>query len=119
MQEMTLRDLGNLMRSIRIAKNKELRQKGETEVTQGILAEKIGVSLTTISDWEQGKTQPGVLNFLKFCHALNISFDEVFETKKNSQPPHQWFQLRQHPQWRTKPLSAESETIVRHSSRPS
>ena len=72
MQEMTLRDLGNLMRNIRIAKNKELRQKGESEVTQGILAEKIGVSLTTISDWEQGKTQPGVLNFLKFCHALNI-----------------------------------------------
>lgn len=85
MQEMTLRDLGNLMRSIRTTKNKELRQKGENEVTQGILAEKIGVSLTTISDWEQGKTQPGVLNFLKFCNALNISFDEVFGTKKKPQ----------------------------------
>lgn len=94
MQEMTLKELGNLMRNIRIAKNKELRQRGEPEITQGILAEKIGVSLTTISDWEQGKTQPGVLNFLKFCHALNISIDEILGSKKNSKPPHQWFQLR-------------------------
>ena len=64
MQEMTLKELGNLMRNIRTAKNRELRQRGESEITQGILAEKIGVSLTTISDWEQGKTQHGVLNFL-------------------------------------------------------
>lgn len=111
MQEMTLRDLGNLMRSIRTTKNKELRQKGENEVTQGILAEKIGVSLTTISDWEQGKTQPGVLNFLKFCNALNISFDEVFGTKKNHKPPHQWFQLRQFTQRPCSPRIAVSPGI--------
>jgi DNA-binding XRE family transcriptional regulator len=79
MQEMTLKELGNLMRNLRIAKNKELRQNGESEITQNILAEKIGVSLTTISDWEQGKTQPGVLNFIKFCHALNINVDEVID----------------------------------------
>ena len=58
MQEMTLKELGNLMRNIRIAKNKELRQRGEPEITQGILAEKIGVSLTTISDSLQCRRTP-------------------------------------------------------------
>lgn len=56
---------------------KELRKK--LNLTQRELAEKIGVSLTQVSDWERGRYKLSPARIAQICAALNVR-REWFET---------------------------------------
>ena len=63
--------LGKRIKACRKAKKK----------TQDELAAAIGVSKTTVSEWERGIKQPGILNLLNSCYFLGITLDELLELK--------------------------------------
>ena len=46
--------------------------------TQAALASKLGVSLDTIQNWEQGATWPEMNDFLKMCDTLECDADYLF-----------------------------------------
>ena len=46
-------------------------------VSQGDLAENIGVSVNSISAWEQGKSLPDVLNLAKIAEFYGVSIDQL------------------------------------------
>lgn len=46
-------------------------------LTQGELARRIGVRQTAVSQWECGKTHPGVKNLHKLAKTLNCSIDAL------------------------------------------
>ena len=52
---------------------KELR-KGN-ELTQKVLALKAGVSETSITDWERGRSEPCLLDLMKLAITLNTTID--------------------------------------------
>ena len=56
-------------------KIKEKRK--EKHLTQGQLAEMVGVKDNTISTWESGRV-PEAIYLYKICKALNISISELF-----------------------------------------
>lgn len=45
----------------------------EAGVTQAVLAQKLGVSLTTVKNWERGATIPNNVHIRKVAEALNIN----------------------------------------------
>jgi len=49
----------------------------EKELTQTLLAEKVGVKQSQVSEWLKGKSKPGYDNLKAICKALNISGDEI------------------------------------------
>jgi DNA-binding XRE family transcriptional regulator len=51
-----------------------LKSKG---VKQNWLAQQIGVSTVTMSNWVKGKTQPSKKNRLKLSEVLNIHINEL------------------------------------------
>lgn len=53
------------------------RKRIENNLTQTQLAEKIGVSVTSVSSWEQGKRQPGRASLIKLSEALHCTVDEL------------------------------------------
>jgi transcriptional regulator with XRE-family HTH domain len=67
MEELNLNMLAERLKSTRKAKKK----------TQDEVAEAIGVNKYTISDWERGIKQPGILNIVKYCNVLGITLDEL------------------------------------------
>lgn len=73
LDKITLKDLGALMQKAR----------NESGKNQDEVAAKVGVSNTTISIWETGKKQPGVLNLLKYCAAIGVTIDDMLGVKKN------------------------------------
>lgn len=74
LDKITLRDLGALMQKAR----------NDRDINQDEIAEQIGVSSKTISIWETGKKQPGVINLFKYCAALGLSIDDLLGVKKNA-----------------------------------
>ena len=46
-------------------------------LTQAELAEKVGVSVTTISHWETGSKRPRASNIRKLAQALDVSPREI------------------------------------------
>ncbi len=46
-------------------------------LTQAELAEKVGVSVTTISHWETGSKRPRASNIRKLAQALDMSPSEI------------------------------------------
>lgn len=46
-------------------------------ITQEGLAERIGVSRQTVSDWERGYAMPDLANAQKLAHVLGISLDSM------------------------------------------
>ncbi len=72
MEGISLQELGTRIKAARKAKNK----------TQDEVAESIGVSKGTVSQWERGIKQPGILNILGLCTFLNISLDELLDLQK-------------------------------------
>lgn len=73
MNEFDLTKLGNRIKAARSINNK----------SQHEVAEAIGVSAGTISQWERGVKQPGILNILNFCAYLNMSLDELLDLQKH------------------------------------
>ena len=54
----------------------------EKDLFQKDIAEKIGVALSTYSNWEQGRTQPSIQDIYKLLMAFEIEADELFELDK-------------------------------------
>ncbi|MGI6579906.1 MAG: helix-turn-helix transcriptional regulator [Saccharofermentanales bacterium] len=53
------------------------------ELTQQEAADRIGVSRTTIQNWESYKTSPDATDMEKICEAYGLSSDEIiFSPKK-------------------------------------
>jgi transcriptional regulator with XRE-family HTH domain len=67
MEDLNLNILAERLKSTRKAKKK----------TQDEVAEAIGVNKYTISDWERGIKQPGILNIVNYCNFLGITLDEL------------------------------------------
>ena len=59
-------------------------RRKELKLTQEALAEKIGVSLQTISCVELGKKAIRPFNLIKLCSVLNISADYILLGRKGS-----------------------------------
>jgi transcriptional regulator with XRE-family HTH domain len=69
MEEFGLQDIGKRIQAARKAKKK----------TQDEVAAAVGLTKKTISEWERGLKQPGLLNILAFCKFLGITVDELLE----------------------------------------
>ena len=77
-EKLSLEELGELMKKARKTKEKEQGKK----ITHKMVAEVIGVDRVTVIMWEQGKKHPGFLNILNYCNFLDMTIDELLETKK-------------------------------------
>ena len=51
-------------------------KRKERNLTQEQLAEKLGVTNRSISNWENGKNMPDLSLFKPLCNELNISINE-------------------------------------------
>ena len=51
----------------------------EMGLSQRKLAELVEVTQATVSNWEIGRMEPTIDNYLKLCIALKISFPVLFE----------------------------------------
>lgn len=58
----------------------------KNKYTQKGLADKLGVSRSTLAMWETDKTQPDIQSIIKICEILNISADDLLEIPKNHPP---------------------------------
>ena len=54
------------------------KKRKEKKMTQGQLAEAVGVKDNTVSTWESGINAPSLQALYKICKALNISISELF-----------------------------------------
>ena len=52
-------------------------KRKERNLTQEQLAEKLGVTNRSISNWENGKNMPDLSLFKPLCNELNISINEL------------------------------------------
>ena len=46
--------------------------------TQTKVAEKLGVSTSTVKNWEQGKTFPKQPHIELLCELYNVQYDQIF-----------------------------------------
>lgn len=51
-------------------------------LSQKEAAKQLGVNVTTLSNWERGKTSPDVDKFKKLCEVYNCPGDLIFLGKK-------------------------------------
>ena len=54
-------------------------QRARADITQGALADKIGVSRQTINSIESGRYVPSTVLALKLASVLNVTVEELFE----------------------------------------
>jgi len=59
-----------------------LENRKEKKITQSELAEKLGVTDRTISNWENGKNMPDLSLFKPLCEILDISINELISGEK-------------------------------------
>ena len=45
---------------------------------QGKVAETIGVAVSTLRNWEKGKTFPSAAQFTKLCELYGVTPDDIF-----------------------------------------
>lgn len=64
-----LKALGKRIKAVRKAKKK----------TQDEIAQAVGIGKTTLSEWERGLKQPGLLNMFTYCQCLGVTLDELLE----------------------------------------
>lgn len=60
-------------------KNSIKVERAKKDITQAILAEKIGVSRQTVNAMEKGKYVPSTVLALKMARYFNIPVEELFE----------------------------------------
>lgn len=61
--------IGNTIRALRKSKR----------LSQGELGEKLGYSARTISDWENGNTEPNITAIRAIVKLFDITYNEFFE----------------------------------------
>lgn len=61
----------------------------EKNITQSELAEKLGVTDRSVSNWENGKNMPDLSLFIPLCELLNISINELLSGEKISKEEYQ------------------------------
>ena len=70
---------GQEKRGVPMPKNLKLKAaRAEKDLTQGALAEAVGVSRQTINAIEKGEYNPTIKLCLGICHALGKTLDELF-----------------------------------------
>lgn len=63
---------------------KRLKEKRlALNLSVSFIANEIGVSASTYSDWENGRQIRGEEHYIKICEALSISLTELITGKKN------------------------------------
>lgn len=67
-------DIGTKIKNARIAAN----------LTQEFVADSLGVSRQTISNWENGKTYPDIISVIKMSDLYDISLDLLLKEKESS-----------------------------------
>ena len=53
-----------------------------SKYSQKEIAEKLGISVSNISNWKKGKNLPSLEMFYQLCILLEISADDILEIKK-------------------------------------
>ena len=53
----------------------------EHKIGQKYLAEKLNVSVKTISHWETGYTEPSINQLIALANFFNLSIDEIVDRK--------------------------------------
>ena len=61
----------------------------EKKLTQASLAEKLGVSEKSISNWENGRNMPDLSLFKPLCEELGISINELLSGEKITKEQYQ------------------------------
>lgn len=56
-----------ILKGLRKAKN----------ISQGVLAEKLNISLKTVSHWKTGYTEPSITQLIEIADYFEVSFDEL------------------------------------------
>jgi len=56
-----------------------LRLRTENKLSQRQLGEKLGYSQKTVSDWEQGVTEPNLDVVTKLVKMFDVSYEELLE----------------------------------------
>ena len=56
-----------ILKGLRKAKN----------ISQGVLAEKLNISLKTVSHWETGYTEPSITQLIEIADYFEVSLDEL------------------------------------------
>lgn len=72
MENITLQNLGNILKQRR-------KEKG---YTQKQVAEGIQVDQSIVSDWERGAASPVFINIYKLCQFFDMSLDELLGVEK-------------------------------------
>ena len=67
--------VSSMLKSARIKKN----------YTQGVVAEKIGVSFQAVSNWERGNSLPDLSNLANICSILDIDLYELVGASRNNE----------------------------------
>lgn len=65
------------MRDLKYLPNNIYKFRSNRGVTHEQLAEKIGVSVRIIYDYESGKKTPSLITLFELSKALNVSLDEL------------------------------------------
>lgn len=50
-------------------------------VSRKIIAEKLGVSQVSVSNWIIGKNSPDLETLIKFCEMFDVSLDDIYDEK--------------------------------------
>ncbi len=58
--------------------------------SQSSFAEAIGVSQSTVGNWESGTREPSLKLIIKIAHTLNVSIDELLGNTATSVPKSKW-----------------------------
>lgn len=59
----------------------------KTGLTQGQLAEKLGVKTTTVSTWERSASSPDIETLYDICKIFNVSLDEMYGVNTENDIP--------------------------------
>lgn len=78
--ELLEHEIAHLMQQTKFQPLKELR--AERRLTQGQLAQRVGVSPGNVGDWETGKSKPGYAALVALARTLEVSADELLELER-------------------------------------
>ncbi len=68
-------------------------KRREKNLTQEVLAEKLGVSNKTVSKWENGKSMPDYAIVEDLCRALDITVAELLGGKENERHNEEQYEM--------------------------